>query len=184
MDIEKLSLEDLAIYISDHLRKNGIETVLSGGACVSIYTENKFLSYDLDFVLLSYEQRGRLKSVLADIGFFLEGRHYRHKDTPFLAEFLSPPLSIGAEPVKNISRIQKGKRFLALLSPTDCVKDRLAAYYHWGDRQSLDQALLVSRDTHIDLEEIKKWSAKEGMEIKFGEFLTALEKASQKTRRK
>jgi hypothetical protein len=44
MKIKGISLKDLAIYISDYLRKNGIETVLSGGACVTIYTDNKYLT--------------------------------------------------------------------------------------------------------------------------------------------
>ena len=30
---------------------------------------------------------------------------------------------------------------LGLLSPTDCVKDRLAAFYHWKDQQSLEPAI-------------------------------------------
>jgi len=45
MKIKKLSIKDLAIYLSDYLRKNGIDTVLSGGACVTIYTDNKYFSY-------------------------------------------------------------------------------------------------------------------------------------------
>jgi hypothetical protein len=56
---------------------------------------------------------------------------------------------------------------LRVISPTDCVKDRLAAYYHWGDRQSLEQAILVAEESDVDLNEIKRWSEKEG---KLGEF--------------
>ncbi|MDI6740798.1 MAG: hypothetical protein QME74_10605 [Candidatus Edwardsbacteria bacterium] len=40
---------------------------------------------------------------------------------------------------------------LHLLSPTDCVKDRLAAYFHWNDRQSLEQAGLVADNRKIDI---------------------------------
>jgi|GEM_PF-4859020 len=49
---------------------------------------------------------------------------------------------------------------LRLLSPTDCVKDRLAAYYRWNDRQSLQQAILVARMCDINLDEIERWSIK------------------------
>ena len=52
MDFKDISVRDLAIFVCDHLANKGINTVLSGGACVSIYTKNKFFSYDLDFVLL------------------------------------------------------------------------------------------------------------------------------------
>lgn len=63
--------------------------------------------------------------------------------------------------------IEEGNRILRLLSPTDCVKDRLAAFYHWDDRQSLDQAILVCRDNNVDLKEIERWSLNEGMKNKF-----------------
>jgi len=176
MNMKNLSLRDLAIFLSDYLSKNGIETVLSGGACVSIYTKNKYLSYDLDFVLLSYVSRKKIISVLEGIGFQEEGRHFRHKDTPFIVEFLASPPSVGEEPIGKIAEITKGNMVLKLLSPTDCVKDRLAAFYHWNDRQSLEQAILVSLDNEIDLKEIGRWSLKEGMQDKLETFTTALNK--------
>jgi hypothetical protein len=42
------------------------------------------------------------------------------------------------------------------------VKYRLAAYYHWKDRQSLEQAILIARDHDIDMEEVGRWSVNEG----------------------
>lgn len=174
MDIKGLSLKDLAIFLSDYLSKQGIETVLTGGACVSIYTDNKYLSYDLDFVLLSYVNRKTIIDVLKGIGYLEEGRYFRHKDTPFIVEFLAPPPSVGDETVGKITKITKRKMTLKLLSPTDCVKDRLAAFYHWNDRQSLEQANLVSRDNKIDMREIKRWSYKEGMKDKYQIFVNSL----------
>ena len=167
MELQNLSLKDLAIYLSDYLRKNGIETVLSGGACIVIYTNNKYVSYDLDFVLVSYVSRKKIKTVLETLGFKEEGRHFTHENTPFFVEFLAPPPSIGEEPVKEIAEIKKGKRILKLLSPTDSVKDRLAAFYHWNDRQSLDQAILVCKYNVVNLEEVERWSIHEGMKDKF-----------------
>ena len=63
---------------------------------------------------------------------------------------------------------------LRLLSPTDCVKDRLAAFYHWNDRPSLNQALLVCKDAQVDLREVRRWSTNEGMRDKFELFKEAL----------
>jgi hypothetical protein len=42
------------------------------------------------------------------------------------------------------------------------VKDRLAAYYHWGDRQCLEQANLVARENEVDFSELERWSLAEG----------------------
>jgi hypothetical protein len=63
---------------------------------------------------------------------------------------------------------------LRLLSPTDCVKDRLAAFYDWNDRPSLDQALMVCKDIPVDLREVRRWSTNEGMRDKFELFKEAL----------
>jgi hypothetical protein len=40
--------------------------------------------------------------------------------------------------------------------------DRLAAFYHWRDRQGLDQAVLVAAQQVVDLDEIERWSVREG----------------------
>jgi hypothetical protein len=143
MRFKNLSLTDFAISVSDFLRRHGIQVVLSGGACVSIYTDNKYMSFDLDLVLISSEEQKKTIALVLSLGFFEEGRYFRHPDTDYFLDFLPPPLSVGNEPVKQISEIKKGRRVLRLLSPTDCVKDRLAAYFHWNDKQALEQAVLV-----------------------------------------
>lgn len=54
MNLSNLSLKDLAGLIYETLKKEGIEVVLVGGACVSIYSQNRYQSFDLDFV--TYEE--------------------------------------------------------------------------------------------------------------------------------
>lgn len=111
------------------------------------------------------------------LGFKKDGRHFRHPDSPYIVEFLSPPLSVGEEPVREIHEIRRGRLILKLLSPTDCVKDRLAAFYHWNDRPSLNQAVLVCKNAKIDLHEVRRWSINEGMKGKFELFKKILAKA-------
>ena len=76
--------------------------------------------------------------------------------------------------MKEISEIIKEDKVLKLLSPTDCVKDRLAAYYFWNDRQSLDQAILVCENNPVNLNEVRLWSKNENMEDKFRLFQSRL----------
>ena len=59
---------------------------------------------------------------------------------------------------------------LRILSATDCIKDRLAAFFHWDDMQCLEQAVRVAGGNKIDLDEIHRWAVKEGHEGKFNEF--------------
>ena len=162
INMSKMTLGELAAHICSHLENKGINVTLSGGACVSIYSENKYQSYDLDFIEQSFVKRSQLKEALKEIGFEEKGRHYTNPDTDFYVEFPPGPLSIGDEPVKEIETIEFSTGKLRLISATDCVKDRLAGYYHWGDLQCLEQAVLVSHDRNVNLKEIERWSRKEG----------------------
>jgi hypothetical protein len=55
-----------------------------------------------------------------------------------------------------------GRSIVAALSPTDSCRDRLAAFYHWNDRQSLDTAVLIASRHRVNLAKIREWSADEG----------------------
>jgi hypothetical protein len=169
-DLKASSLPALAALICDACLKQGLDVVLSGGACVSIYTRNRYASFDLDFVLRSPVSRRRVKKTMEELGFREDGRHFRHPDTRYIVEFLQPPLSVGEEPVRDVREIRSGDRILRLLSPTDCVKDRLAAYFHWNDLPSLEQAILVCRKQDVDLRQVGRWAAAEGMKDKFDIF--------------
>ncbi len=113
---------------------------------------------------------------MIELGFVQENRYFKHDGVVFLVEFPRGPLAVGKEPVGAIREIEFSTGTLRIISPTDCVKDRLAAYYHWKDRQSLEQAALVASSNDIDLAEIERWSKREGMADKFKEIALQLEK--------
>jgi hypothetical protein len=169
IDWAHISLKDLAALVSKTLREGGIDAVLVGGACVSIYTNNTYQSYDLDFV--THSSLKEITPVLKKIGFLREStRHFTRKDCPLFVEFLAPPAAIGDEPVtdKRVMRTKYGN--IVMLTASDSVKDRLAAYFHWQDPQSLEQAVLVAGSQKVDLKEIRRWSRQEGFENKYLDF--------------
>lgn len=119
-----MSIRDATAAVSAHLKLKGIEASLVGGACVSIYSDNAYQSFDLDFV--SHESHKRIGTALAEIGFVSTGgRHFDHPDCKYYAEFVAPPVSIGVEVINRLKRLETPYGFLYLLSPTDYVKDRL-----------------------------------------------------------
>ncbi len=65
---------------------------------------------------------------------------------------------------------------MQLLTPTDCVKDRLSSFFHWNDSQALKQALMVAEEHSIDLDNLKRWAKAEGFEKKLQEFLQKIKK--------
>ncbi len=165
---EKIDTKELAGLICQHLKTDGIEVILVGGSCVTIYSHNRYLSHDLDYV--SHEEFWKIEASLKKLGFIKKGRHFAHQNCPFLIDFVSEPVAIGNEIIKRFKEIPTKYGSFKLLTVNDCVKDRLASFYHWNDRQGLDQAIEVSLDHKIDLKKIRAWSKKEGFEAKFSIF--------------
>ena len=158
---------ELGAYVQSHLREKGIEVVLSGGAAVGIYTNDRYVSKDLDLINIYAVNRKHIRTAMDEIGFQEEGRYFKHPDTEYFIEFPAGPLAIGDEIIKDIVEKKFSTGILQIISPTNCVKDRLAAYYHWGDRQCLAQAEMVSQECTIDLNEIERWSAREEKTAEF-----------------
>ncbi len=174
VDWKNIDVKDLAGLISDALRKDGIEIILVGGACVTIYSENRYVSYDLDYI--TWEDKLKVKKSLERLGFHEKNKHFSHPDCPYLIEFVTPPVAVGNELVQKFEELTTPFGSLKLLRPIDCVKDRLASYFHWNDKQALNQAIEVCSDQMIDFEEIRKWSSAEGFENKFDLFVEAFNK--------
>ena len=176
--LREMSIGELAAHVAEHLHQNGISVVLTGGSCVSIYTDNRYQSYDLDFIEEGSSGRKKIAGILMTFGFQEKDRYFIHPDTPFFVEFPSGPLAIGDEPVREVAKLVFATGSLRLLSPTDCVKDRLAHYYHWKDRQCLDQAIMVAAASEVDLGEIERWSRNEGMVEEFQRIRAQLQAAT------
>lgn len=136
---------ELGAFVQSHLRKKGIDVVLPGGAAVGIYSRGKYVSQDLDVVRGWAATRRAISAALEEIGFEeTPARYFKHPDSVHLVEFPPGPLTVGDEMVKQIDEIQFATGTLRVVSPTDCVKDRLASYYHFKDRQGLVQAIMLA----------------------------------------
>jgi hypothetical protein len=172
MNFRDPDLKEFACLIYETLKVNGINAVLVGGACVSIYSENRYQSSDLDFA--TYEEMKPIEKALKKLGFERTGRQFSRSDCPYLIDFVNPPIAVGQEAVHEFKTLKTSAGSLRLLSPTDCVKDRLASFFHWNDAQALEQALMVAENHSVDLQDLKRWAKAEGFEKKLGSFLERL----------
>ncbi len=165
--LDKMSQAELGAYVQTHLAKKEIDVVLSGGAAVAFYTSGKYVSLDLDLVNRYFAKRKALRCAMEEIGFKEKGRYFEHPNVEYIIEFPPGPLSMGNDPNVKVDEISLKTGLLQIISPTDCVKDRLAWYYHTGDVQCLKQAILVSKERKIEIEEIRRWSEAEGRFVQF-----------------
>ena len=84
-----------------------------------------------------------------------------------MVEFPPGPLAIGDQLIKQSGIKKTSTGTIKLLTPTQCIMDRLASFYFWNDLQGLDQALMVALRQKIDLNEIEQWSEQEKENKKF-----------------
>ena len=164
------SLEEVAAIVSESLEDAGIVATLSGGAAVSIYTENHYRSKDLDFVTVALVDE--LKTALEPTGFKHKGQPrlsvFEHDHTDWYLEFPPAPLSFGKLYVdpSHCALIDTGSGSLRIITPTHSVMDRLIAAAAWNEPQSLEQALLVAefQREKIDWPRLDQWVVDEGIE--------------------
>lgn len=173
---KKCTEEEVWEYVGWHLAKNGIETILVGGAVAAIYSDGAYKSGDLDFVLRTYIE-GKIPELMAQIGFTRDvGRHFIHPDCEKYVEFVTGPAGIGDDiNIKPQAREVNGQT-LYIYSPTDCVRDRLASYIHFKARECLDQAVLVAEKFPFDHKRVKEWCKAEGAPQAYEELLKKLKK--------
>lgn len=154
-----LSRAELGAMICEQLARHQIDAVLVGGAVVSIYSEGKYVSDDLDFV--THKQDKVLSPPMQALGFKKKGMYWDHPNTELLVQFVSPPVMVGNKYIPKAEKLKTPSGTLTILSPLDCVLDRLAWYLTHHDRQCLEQAVSVAASHHIDLDEVMRWVEKE-----------------------
>jgi hypothetical protein len=169
------TLAEVAAVVGHALKTAGIDAVLTGGACATIYSKGEFQSLDLDFILAGGADRKVLDGAMAAAGFGRAGDHYVHPKTRFFVEFPRGPLSIGKDSAVEPVRLRLARRWVKALSATDSCRDRLAAYFFWNDLSSLKAAVAIARSNKVDLRSIARWSGEEGHGERFEEFRREVE---------
>jgi hypothetical protein len=97
---------------------------------------------------------------------------FSHPLTALFVEFPTGPLAIGDELIREteVGEKRTASGTIRLLTPTQCVMDRLAAYFHWNDLQSLDQAVMVASSQKVSLAKLEAWARREGAAEKLAKF--------------
>jgi hypothetical protein len=168
---ERSSLGVVAASVAGALRAQGIRAVLTGGACAALYSEGAYHSRDLDFIVVENATRAAMDNAMQSIGFTRKRDRYVHPRARFYVEFPRGPLAIGGEyRIRPVTRSTSHGRVL-MLSATDSCRDRLAAFYHWGDRQSLTVAAWIAARNRVNLGTLQRWSTAEGAREGYQQFV-------------
>ncbi len=152
-----MSLVEVAATVATHLRTHGIEVVVVGGSAITLHVPEVYTSMDIDFAVTSGSDRRTIVRALGEIGFQQEGRIFVHPDTVYPLDFVADTPYIDQEPVHDFAEITTSVGSVRVYHLEDAIADRIAAFLHWSDSQSLDVAersAAAARD-HLTWERIE-----------------------------
>ena len=157
------TLKELSGIVASALDEAGIVAVLVGGAASSFYSDNVYQTYDLDFV--SQVSDDVILDALAPLGFAKEGKNFVHPATRFTLEFPARELYFGGvrAPFESATTLSTSMGEIRIITPTQLVMDRIAAFVWWKDQPSLQQAIDVARMNQIEWEDLYAWAQEEGI---------------------
>ena len=70
-----------------------------------MWSENAYLSDDIDLIPLGINSRRKIRKVMFDLGFFEKNRYFVHPDHVLWVEFPAGPLGVGEEPPRKLHRL-------------------------------------------------------------------------------
>lgn len=168
-------LTTIAFKVCTALDLGGYRAILTGGSAATVYAPEAYQSADLDYIANFAYFREEFDAILNGIGYARQlMRVYRCPVTPLSLEFPNDENMIGSDFVKDFATLTRDALKLYILTPTDCVRDRLCSYYWFNSVSALGAAVDVARIQPVDLEVVKDWSVREGELEKFGDFVRRL----------
>lgn len=66
--IREMSQIEVAAYVQTHLQAQGVSVILSGGASVAFYSDNQYVSADLDLVCTLFTKQRIIEEVMHTLG--------------------------------------------------------------------------------------------------------------------
>jgi len=149
MKFSGMSLVEVAALVAAHLKTYGIEVVVVGGSAITCHVPAVYTSMDIDFAVTSGIDRRRITRALHELGFELRGRVFVHPDTMYPLDFVADRPYVEQDPIYDFAAIHTPTGTVQVLRLEDAIADRIAAFLHWSDSESLEvavRAAIAARD--------------------------------------
>jgi len=140
MSLRRGSLLEIAAQASANLEKAGIKVAVVGGSAVTAYAPEIYTSKDIDFAAINGTSRREFSSALAELGFKPRGRDFAHSATPYTLDLVADTPYVDQRPITEFQTLKTRFGPVRVYKFEDAIADRIAAFLHWGDSQSLDVA--------------------------------------------
>jgi hypothetical protein len=150
MNLSGLTLAELGAVIYGCLRNAGVEAIVVGGSAITIHVPAVYTSNDIDLALISGFNRNKVVKALEGLGFRESGRDFAHPETPYTIDLVAETPYVDRRPILEFCTVETSAGPVRTYYIEDAIADRIAAWVHWSDSQSLrvaERALTASKDT-------------------------------------
>lgn len=130
----------MAAEASRVLTDAGIPVAVVGGSAVTLHAPDVYTSNDIDFAALRGTTRRAFANAVRPIGFAPSGRDFVHRDTPYTLDLVADTPYIDQRPITKFATIRTRLGPVTVYRFEDALADRIAAFVHWGDLESLEVA--------------------------------------------
>jgi len=134
------SLAEVAARASAALAENGIPVVVVGGSAITMHAPHVYTSKDVDFAAIRGTTRRAFAAALKSLGFTARGRDFVHPDTPYTLDLVADTPYIDQRPITAFATVKTRHGPVKVYKLEDALADRVAAFLHWGDLESLEVA--------------------------------------------
>ncbi len=111
------------------LQSVGIRPVLVGGMAVEFYTAGGYSTVDIDMVA---SHTSKLETMMTELGFDKEGRHWHNAGLGAFIEMPAPPLAGSSE---KVNEVDYDGLPVYVIGIEDLILDRLRALEYWTSEE-------------------------------------------------
>jgi len=140
LTLRRATLTEVAARASAHLERAGIPVAVFGGSAVTIHAPEVYASNDSDFASIRGTTRRDFAAAVAPLGLGASGRDVVHPEARFTLDLVADTPFSDQRPITRFAKVSTRFGQVRVYRFEDAIADRVAAFLHWGDSQSLDVA--------------------------------------------
>lgn len=140
LSLKGASLAEVAARASRALEDAGIPVAVVGGSAVALHAPRIYTSKDIDFAALRGTTRREFAQAVRRLGFTPSGRDFVHPDTAYTLDLVADTPYVDQRPITTFAKVRTRFGPVTVYKFEDAIADRIAAFVHWGDVESLDVA--------------------------------------------
>lgn len=140
VNLKDWSLSEVAATVVRQLEAVDVPVVVVGGSAVTVHVPHVYTSSDIDFAALRDATIREFAAGVVPLGFARHGRVFVNPTSAYTLDLVGETPFVDRRPIREFDSVRTRRGPVRVLRFSDAVADRVAAFVHWADEESLDVA--------------------------------------------